>query len=102
MADAQHVGGKLLAVLYVQPEELVEVGEDRLFAGESVGGAEDGDHFETFAVEVVAGVEVRRGVTGDCYTDSGADLATLDGVGRGGFELGRSRSKGGHLNGVGE
>ena len=102
VVDARHVGGELLAVLYVQPEELVELGKDCLVTGGSIGGAEDGDHFKTLADEVVTGVEVCRSVTRDLCIDGGAELATLGGVGCIGFEIGCSRRKGRHLHGVGE
>ena len=45
---------------------------------------------------------MRRGVTGDYCVGGGAELANMDGIGRGGFELGLARLKGGHLYGVGE
>ena len=102
VADARHVGGEYLAVLYVQPKELVEVGEDCLVAGGSVGGAEDGDHLETLSKKFVVGVKVNRGINRDCCVDGGAELATLDGVGRTGFEIGRARREGGNFHGVRE
>ena len=70
--DALHVGGELLAVLHAHLKELVEVGKCCLVAGGSVGGTEDGDHFETLADKVVAGVKVYCGVTRYYYVDVGA------------------------------
>ena len=102
VSDTQHVGGDLLSVLHIQPEDLVEVGEYCLVAGRSVGGEEDGDHFETFSDEIIAGVKVRRGITGDQCVDGGAELATLDDVGCVGFELGRAWREGGNIHSVGE
>ena len=60
-------------MLHVQPEELVKVGEDRLVAGGSIGGTEDGDHFKALTDKVVAGVKVSCGVTEDCRVDGGAE-----------------------------
>ena len=93
MADTQHVGGNLFAVLHVQLKELVKVVKGRLIACGSIVGTEDGYHFEALTDDIVARVKVSCGVTGDHCVDDGVELATLGSVGCGGL---------GHFYGVAE